>query len=252
MKLGMVSGTFGHLKAEDVIDIAVKNGMDAVEWSAESHVPVGNFEKAEHICRLCEKAGLFISAYGSCYCVGNNSNPEKAFALVLETAKKLGTKNIKVLAGNISSEKADDTVLKSFLDEARLIADISQTNGLKLSFEYKPNTLLDNYISANGLLDRLARDNIYLNWQPNQTTSMIYNIYELKMLLRHINDVYVFYQSAFGKYLPLIEGKDGWQQYLKILKENSNRTLLLEFMPEDNFDLLKEDFALLKQLAASA
>lgn len=252
MRLGLVSTTFRQLEAEDIIKFAKKMKIDAIEWSADKHVTAGDLRRAEQVRELCCDADVAIAAYGSLYHVGATDSPAASFAAVLQTAKALSAGNIRVWAGVKPSDKAGDEDLMRFLHEARLIADMAGEEGMTLSFEYHPNTLFDNYIIVNGLLDKMARSNVRLNWQPNQTTSMIYNIYELKMLLRHIQNVHVFYRSALNECLPLIEGKDSWQQYIKILKTNDDRVLLLEHIPGGGQEALENDFTLLRELAAGA
>lgn len=252
MRLGLVSTTFRQFEAEDIIKIAKRLGIDAIEWSADRHIAVGDYRRAEQVKELCCDANVAIAAYGSLYHVGVNDSPAESFAVVLQTARRLAADSIRVWAGGKPSDKAGDEDLVRFLHEARLIADMAGEDGITLSFEYHPNTLFDNYISVNGLLDKIARSNVRLNWQPNQTTSMIYNIYELKMLLRHIQNVHVFYRSALNECLPLIEGKDSWQQYIKILKANDDRVLLLEHIPGGGQEALERDFTLLRELEAGA
>ncbi len=248
MKLGLVSATFRQLTAEQIIDIAAKNAMQAIEWSADKHVVAGDLDKACKVKELCDKNNLDIVTYGSYFKVGESLEPEKEFGAVVATAKQLGVHNIRVWAGSVASSKADDVCLKKFLEQARIAADMAAQQGMQISFEYHLNTLMDNYISVIGLFGTFKRDNIYLNWQPNQTSSLIYNVYELKMLLPYISNVHVFYRSPSNECEQLIEGKDDWAQYIKVLA-GKERAFLLEFVKDNSVQVMETDYALLKEIA---
>lgn len=248
MNLGMASMAFRWLNAEQIIDFASDFNMNVIEWSA-CHIPVGELIKAENVFYLCKEAGLVISAYNSDYCVPLETTHVQPFDEILHTAQSLGTDCVRIKAGNISSEKADDVMLYNFMEETLKLAKAAEEKGITISFPFCANTLFDNYNSAMALLERIDAKNIYIDWRPNQTTSMIYNIYELKMMIRYIKNVHVFYQNTLGENLPLVEGRDGWQQYLKILRFKPDRALLLESVPNDSPEEMARYFALLKELA---
>lgn len=70
LKTGLVSITFRNLKVEEIIDLVVKAGLDAIEWGGDIHVPHGDIKKACKVARLMKKADLEMAAYGSYYRVG--------------------------------------------------------------------------------------------------------------------------------------------------------------------------------------
>lgn len=247
MKLGMASVAFRQLTAEQMISFATDIHMDIIEWNF-CHVPTGEEKRANEISRLCQQEGLEVSAYHSDACVSSNATKQASFEAVLATAQSLGTNCLRIRAGEISSEKAEEDALRYFTEHAEQLAQEAEECGMEICFPFCENSLFDNYNVVIALLERMNAKNVFVDWRPNRTTSMIYNIYELKMMLRYIKNVHVFYQNTLGESLPLVEGRDGWQQYIKILRSKPERALLLESVQNDSPEEMKRDFELLKEL----
>lgn len=247
MKLGMASEAFRQMTAEEIVRLADELHMEVVEWSA-CHLPAGEEKRAKELLRLCRERGLAVSAYSTEACVPTKKAEGFVFEKILNTAQSLETDCIRIRAGEMASEKAEDDALAYFSEETEMLAQEARQRGMNLCFRFCEKSLFDNYNSAIALLERIRAKNVFIDWRPNQTTSMIYNIYELKMMLRYVKNVHVFYQNTLGESLPLVEGRDGWQQYIKILRPQSERALLLESVPNDSPEEMKRDFALLKEL----
>ena len=64
---GIVSATFKTRSAEDVIALASKAKLCAIEWSENHHIPKGDLERAKEIASLTRDSGLEIAGYGSYY-----------------------------------------------------------------------------------------------------------------------------------------------------------------------------------------
>ena len=48
-KLGLLSVTFRSLPYQRIIELAVKAGLDGIEWGGDEHVPPGNLKLAQEI-----------------------------------------------------------------------------------------------------------------------------------------------------------------------------------------------------------
>lgn len=94
---GLCSVTFRSLSVQAVIDLAAANGIRAIEWGADIHVPSGDLANARDVAARTAKAGLVVSSYGS-YIFAPDFSPEDMTA-VLETAKALGSRPYPHLAG---------------------------------------------------------------------------------------------------------------------------------------------------------
>ena len=104
MKLipGLVSATFKDRSVEEVIALAVKAGLKAIEWSEGHHVPVDNILEAGRIGALTAISGLKTAEYGSYYKLGMGMDIEPR----LHAAQALGTNIVRIWAG----EKASSAV----------------------------------------------------------------------------------------------------------------------------------------------
>ena len=83
-------------------------------------------------------------------------------------------------------------------------------------------------------------------WQPNQSRSQEENVANARALKNYVNHIHVF-QWAFKERFSLAEGVQEWKDYLKIFA--GDRALLLEFMPDDKIETLKNESNALKLIA---
>lgn len=50
MKLiGLCSVTFRDKSIDEIVEIAIENGLNFIEWGADIHLPPGDFEKAKEL-----------------------------------------------------------------------------------------------------------------------------------------------------------------------------------------------------------
>ncbi|MBM7330523.1 sugar phosphate isomerase/epimerase, partial [Agrobacterium sp. S2] len=87
---GLCSVTFRSLTPQVVIKLAASNGIRAIEWGADVHVPPGDLENARQVAARTAEAGLSVSSYGS-YIFAPDFTPDDVTS-VLETARALGTR----------------------------------------------------------------------------------------------------------------------------------------------------------------
>ena len=64
---GLVSITFRDLSPEEVVQVAVENGLEGIEWGGDVHVPHGNLAVAKKVARQTAEGGLKVASYGSYY-----------------------------------------------------------------------------------------------------------------------------------------------------------------------------------------
>ncbi len=223
MVLGLTSVTFLELTVDTILRLAHDNRLKVIEWS-ERHLPHGQLAEAQRLRQLSEAAGLTIAAYSPDFNVSVGSDAE--FNEILETAKALGTDTLSLI---VSSEKDidPDEALLGLVSRVRYLAGLAENQGIKLCFSYRRGSILEDYIRTTQFMELVDRSNVFVSWQPNRTSSLIYNIFELKMLAPFVRMVYVSYLDAAARYTPIIEGKDEWQQYLKVLKTTGRTGMLL-------------------------
>ena len=89
---GIVSATFKTRSAKDVISVASKAKLSAIEWSENHHIPKGDLERAKEIASLTRDSGLEIAGYGSYYRLGQGMELRPS----IETALAMGTGNVRI------------------------------------------------------------------------------------------------------------------------------------------------------------
>lgn len=232
MVLGLTSVTFLELTVDMILRLAHDNKLKVIEWS-ERHIRHGQLEEAQKLQKLSKEVGLTIAAYSPNFNVSADSDAE--FIKILETAKALGTDTLSLVVYTEKDEDPEDALLH-LVSRVRYLAGLAEKQGINLCFSYRRGTILEDYIRTTQFMELVDRKNVSVSWQPNRTSSLIYNIFELKMLAPYVQLVYVSYLDAASRYTPIIEGKDEWQQYLKVLKTTGrNGTLLFRDCKVEDF-----------------
>ncbi len=157
--------TFRKLPADEIVALALKARLAAVEWAGDAHIPPGDTSTARTVRRLCDSAGLKTS-YGSY--VAPPSDDLSAFASALAAAVALGAPNIRIWPGtrqrNSRDYSADER--RAAADAIRDMGEEAARHGVTVSLEYHPQTLTDETGSALRLIEAVAHPNVYLYWQP--------------------------------------------------------------------------------------
>jgi sugar phosphate isomerase/epimerase len=232
---GLVSVTFRQLTAGEVVTLAADNGMAAIEWGGDVHVPVGVLGVAREVAARCADAGIAIEAYGSYYRADGDG-----FESVLATALSLGAPRIRVWAGNGSADHA------SVAADLRRIAALAAGEGVEIAVEYHANTLTESLSSALALF--AAAPGVRSYWQPpigSTLADALAAVPALDPVAAH-----VFTWDATGARLPLADGAALWQPVLTALAELSGppgtRHVLLEFVRADDPIVFAADAATLR------
>lgn len=254
LRLGLVSKTFNDLSVHEVLNIMKENALNVIEWSGDVHVPPDNLEHARHVAELTRQAGIEIVQYGSYYRLCEHENIYEGFMPVMDTAEALGTDTIRVWAGSVASEKADDEYIERFISELELLSDLAAERGMSITFEYHAHTIFDSYMIAMDILLALDRKNVYINWQPGTGVSLLFCVFELKCLIKFVKNAHVFCCAVSGEdmrieHRALIEGKDDWRQFVNVLN-GKDRSLLMEFVVDNSPAQLAEDVKVMRDILA--
>ncbi len=232
MQVGITSIAFEKMSVDEILSEMKQNQLTAVEWS-EQHVVPGETAEADRICQKLNEANATAVSYRVSFCPLRQTDDE--FLDILKTAKALGTDTVTLNAAPRLSEGEDTDGLLAFAQAAARLADIAEAENFRLCFSCAGGTLLDTYVHITHFMEIVDRKNVFINWQPNRTSSLIYNIYELKMLVPFIHLAYVLYAEASEECTHIIEGKDEWQQYLKVLTGSECSALLFKSCSKENF-----------------
>ena len=248
IETGLVSITFRQLNVEEVIRATVEAGLQGIEWGSDVHVPVGDLEHARKTRELTEAAGLKVFSYGSYYRAGDNGDPQKDFAPVLETACALGAPVIRVWAGSKWSWKAGEAYWDKVVEDSRIIGDMAAEKGIKICFEYHGWTLTDNRFSAQELSINVGRENVRLYWQPNFCLTTEENLLALDMLLPRVENIHCFFWNARGERFPLAQGSECWEKFAQLIKaDGGDHRLMVEFVKDATPEQLLQDAEALRR-----
>lgn len=243
---GLVSISFRELTVDEIIEIVSEANLKAIEWGGDIHVPHGNINIAKNVFKKCQKKNITCPSYGSYYKVGLYENPVEEFNKVLNCAKELHSKTIRIWAGDKSTKDSDKNHWIKIVNESQMLCDLAKLVNISISFEYHSNTLTDNANDTLKLIKLINRENIFTYWQPPIGTIIENNCTDIDKLLNHISNVHVF-QWVNGERLPLKEGIEAWKIYLKMFK-NESRYFLLEFIKDNDKIQFLKDAKILKEL----
>lgn len=252
MKNGVVSISFRKLNVDSIIEMVKKSGLDGIEWGGDIHVPHGDLKTAEIVKSKMLKANLEVAAYGSYYKVGISENNGLLFNDVLASAKTLGAPVIRVWAGNLSPQDADNDYCKKVTNDAIRIADLSESYNIKIAFEYHSKTLTETNDSALKFMNSLNHKNIEFYWQPSSDKSIEYNKAGIENILPRLNNIHVFHWLKNNRRDELSNGISEWSSYFKTInKSKSQRFALLEFIKDNSIEQFYKDAEILKELTNS-
>jgi len=233
---GIVSATFRNLKSDEIIALAIENGLGAVEWSENWHIKEGDTAEAERLARLCRTSGLKIAALGSYYRLGYGMD----FSTRLSVAEALGAPVIRIWAGEKPSDEVGPDERSVLADEARTIAAESEKRGIITALEWHKNTLTDTNESAFEFLKMTGSENLRCLWQPTMALTHEEKMAGLKGLGSRLVHLHVYYWDKTGR-RPLAEGLSQWRQYLTAADKSKDRYALLEFVKDDSLQQFRED-----------
>ena len=242
--LGLVSVSFRPLCAEEVLRAMVENGLKYVEWGSDVHAPYTDGERLAQVAALQERYGVKCSSYGTYFRFG--VTPMEELPGYIRAAKLLGTDILRLWAGNRSPEKYTEKERNELFDQCRQAAAMAEAAGVTLCMECHRNTYTETPEGALEMMQAVASPAFRMYWQPRQTESVETNIAYLRQLKSYVDHLHVFHWKGDAR-LPLADGAEEWKAYLNEL--SGDRTLLLEFMPDNQVESLPAEAAALRQIA---
>jgi sugar phosphate isomerase/epimerase len=247
---GLVSVTFRKLAIQEIVSLAAEAGLKSIEWGGDIHVPHGDQVKARLARGVCEDAGIVISAYGSYYRCGATGENADEFGAILETARELGAKSIRVWAGNVCSASAPAGFREGVVADIKRICTLAAGADCSISLEFHGGTLTDSADSTCELIAQAAEPNLTTYWQPPVGMPADECVASLRQVLPYTRNLHVFHWWPDNHHwLPLAEGIDRWKRYIALADDTRiPRHASLEFVRGDDPEQLKADAKTLLQL----
>jgi sugar phosphate isomerase/epimerase len=237
-RTGICSITHRGLAIDEVIDLAVKCGVEGIEWGGDVHVPHGEVTLAEDVLDKTLAAGLLCPSYGSYYRIGASEDSGLRFETVLDTAEALGVPLIRVWAGDRNMEDATPDYVASIAQETVRVADLALERGIMLAYEFHGGSLTNTAAGCRQLLEAVDREYVQTYWQPLPRLSVTENLAGLNSLRPWIRNVHVFHWQANASGIErclLSEGHSDWRIYLGALEAPDDENwLYLEFSMDDD------------------
>lgn len=254
IRAGLCSVTFRALNVQEIIDLAVQTGVEAIEWGADKHVVPGDLARAREVQDLCRAQGIAPASYGS-YIRAGISGAREGFAEVLDTAAALGAGNIRVWAGRARRAETTDAGFKTAAADLREMARMAAEKSITVSVEYHRKSLTEEAEDARALLEAATHANLFSYWQPVPGRGRARWLAELDLLAPHVGDLHVFHWIMTGAgqdRRPLGEGIEDWRALIAAWTSAPRwphpRTGFLEFVRADAVEQYHDDMHHLRGL----
>lgn len=248
LRPGLCSVTLRSAEPAEVIAHAVAAGLAAVEWGADVHVPPDVPGAPEAVARATAAAGLAVASYGSYLRLGRGADPGP----VLAAAAALGAPRIRVWAGERGSAETAPDERAAVVREGRELADRAADLGMVIGLEFHGGTLTDTVDSTLDLLDAVGRPSaLGTYWQPPQDLGDDEALAGLRAVLGCTVGVHAFSWWPGAERRPLVARGALWRGAAEILRgAGRDLDVLLEFVVDDDPEVLRSDAAALRTLLA--
>lgn len=242
--LGLVSISFRKNSAEEILDAMKKAGLTHIEWGSDVHAPKDDEANLDRIVKLQKEYGITCSSYGTYFRLG--VTPISELEGYIKAAKVLGTHVLRLWCSDKDSENHTDEEKAELFNQCKTAAKIAENQGVKLCMECHNNTYTNTKEAALELMQEVNSPNFGMYWQPNQYRTEDENVRYATLLKDYTEHLHVFNWEGSEKF-PLAGGAKIWKRYLACFGDN--KTLLLEFMPDNKIESLVTEVAALKEIA---
>ena len=229
---GIVSISFRSHSPDEILSAAAAVGLSHIEWGSDVHAPRDEHTRLQQLAA----AALPCCSYGTYFRLG--ISPLEELADHIRAAKMLGTDKLRVWAGRRTASQYSPEERRAFWDQCTAAAAIAEAHGVTLCLECHRRSYTETKEGALELMEHVASPHFRMYWQPNPDISIGENLAYIRLLRDYITHVHVFHWVGDQR-LPLREGIPIWRRYLDAL--GGSHHLLLEFMPDDRLESLKEE-----------
>ena len=234
--LGLVSVSFRHHSPKEILEVTRSAGLSCIEWGSDVHAPCRDDERLREIARLQREYGIKCSSYGTYFRIGET--PIDELENHIKAAKTLDTDILRLWCGVKSGKDMTKEERNALWDICRMAAKIAEANGVTLCLECHKGTFTESPDDAVWLMETVNSPHFRMYWQPFQWQNVDENIINAKKIAPYAEHIHVFNWRGKEK-LPLGEAVEEWQSYLKQFAKP--RTLLLEFMPDNEISTLSRE-----------
>ncbi len=242
-RIGLASVSFRALGPGEIIAAVRRTGLSCIEWGSDVHAPPDQPEKIRKIAAEQKTAGLVTSSYGTYFRLGETSLNE--LERYIEAADLLGTNVLRLWCGTKSASLYTAGERDRLYDICRSASAIAARCGAVLCMECHEDTLTDTAESATSLMEAAGGPSFRMYWQSLRTMKFEENLSYAARIAPWVERVHVFYRRR-DRRTSLRKGLNPWRRYLNAL--GGEKTLLLEFMPDDSIQSLQTEAEALCEL----
>lgn len=240
-RLGLVSVSFRAHTPWEVLEAMKEADLHFIEWGSDVHAPYNDTQKLRELVALQEEYGVLCSSYGTYFRLGQT--PIDELEAYINAAKILGTDVLRLWCGTKSSENMTPNEKEFLIDQCKNAADIAKKHDVILCMECHKSSFTQRIEGSLELMQAVNSANFRMYWQPFQWQSATENLAYAEAIAPYTHHIHVFQWKDRARF-SLFDGIQEWQQYLEKFKKP--KTLLLEFMPDDQISSLKTEAKALK------
>ncbi len=202
MQFGFTTTSFRQIRSlEKIVEIAVDTGIDCIEWGGDIHIKdTGSAAEAK---RLCDKAGIKITSYGSYYRVGSKDACQ--WEKICRIASTMGAESVRVWLGKADSEKTDEATYRNLVEDAKAMCEVAAGYGLIVCPECHDNTYNNNTDAFLKIREDIGCDNFRTYFQSRYRKKK-YDLDRIERTLPYIETVHISFselrREQFPKYDP--------------------------------------------------
>lgn len=242
-ELGLVSVSFRDRSPHEIVRAMKEAGLTAVEWGSDVHAPCCDPDRLKELKGLQDMYEIRCSSYGTYFRIG--VTPKEELPRYIDAAKTLGTDVLRLWCGDRNSECYDEDDRKALFEECRSLAETADSSGVTLCMECHQKTFTNRPESALLLMNEVDSPRFRMYWQPQEYETDEENLRYALLIRPYVRHIHVFYWIG-AQHLPLAESSALWKKYLNSFF--GDRTLLLEFMPDNRIESLKAEAEALRNI----
>lgn len=244
---GLVSISFRDHSPEEILFAMQQAQLTCIEWGSDVHAPYGDADALEKLVTLQEKYGITCCAYGTYFRLG--VTPMEELPGYIRAAKTLGTDILRLWCGDKNSEDYTGEEKQALFSACRAAADMAKEENVTLCLECHNNTYTNRAQAALEVMQAVDSSHFRMYWQPNQRRTEEENLAYATLLSPYTRHLHVFNWRGKERF-PLAQALELWQKYLACFP--GDRTLLLEFMPDNDLTTLPQEATALHDLINAA
>lgn len=244
---GLVSISFRAHSPEEILLAMKQAQLTCIEWGSDVHAPCTDAERLKKLFGLQQQHGITCCAYGTYFRLG--VTPMEELPGYIRAAKVLGTDLLRLWCGDRNSEDYTREEKEALFSACREAADLAKAENVTLCLECHNNTFTNRAQAALEVMQAVDCPHFRMYWQPNQHRTEEENLAYATLLSAYTRHLHVFNWKGKERF-PLSGALPLWQKYLACFP--GDRTLLLEFMPDNDLTTLPREAAALRELIRAA